>query len=45
MFRCQAPTQNILLAIVHFKLNLPARAHMHTPGKTLKLILILLTGK
>lgn len=45
MFRYQVPTQNIWLAIVHFKLKLLAHLHMHTPGKTFKPILILLTGK
>lgn len=44
-FRCQVATQNIWLAIVHFKLKLPAQEHIYTPGKTFKPILILLIGK
>lgn len=44
-FGCQVPTQNILLATVLFKLKLLEHVTMHTPGKTFKLILILLTDK
>lgn len=44
-FSYQVLTQNSWLAIVHFKLKLPAHARMHTLGKISKPILILLTGK
>lgn len=40
-FRCQVPTQSILLATV-FKLKLLEHVTIHTPRKTFKLILILL---
>lgn len=44
-FRCQVPTQSILLATVFFKLKLLEHVTIPTPRKTFKLILILLSDK